>query len=716
MNHTLRRTVPRTSPALRCAVAGALAALGSTPLALAADAAAASAAGPASGDGLETIVVTAQKVEEDLQRTAAAVTALTGDFLVSAGLYDIRAVQNSMPSVRFQAENASTELYVRGIGSTLDLPNIEPPTAFNFNGIYVPREGTSIGLFDVARVELLPGPQGTLYGRAALGGTVNVEFNRPSRELETSVMLEAGNYSMVHGTIAQNFPLTDTFALRGAFDYIEHDGYLETGADSKRDYAGRLSGLWEPSDDLSVYVWGHGAKKEGRSPNLVRRGYNDGQFDGDPNAFNTSDPWDDRIDPGAPTNSPQDYTSWTVGAQVDYDLGGATLTWLPGYFSLDWAADYWLENIPAFLSANYSQVTQELRLTSDAGADAPLHWIAGLYGYRVNNDGDFIVGGFPLAQIDHNRLEGLALFGQATYSVTEVLRVTAGGRLSWDQRSGDGRTGTNVPFDADESYDNVDWKLGVEYDIAAASMAYATVQTGYQPGTYNMFPATPQQSNLVDSAELTAYTLGIKNRFLGDRLQLNNELFYYDYRDLLVQSFNLNTFLLTTFNAAKARVWGNQLDILYAPVDDGRLNLSVGYLNPEYREFDIPAGVNIGLPNRDFSGYPLQYAPEWTVTAGYQHDFHFGPGYLRGRLETRYEDEFWGTFAQYRGTQQESYFKTDASLTYFASDDRWSAGLWVRNIEDVAVISATTTGQFGPYGNSFLEPPRTYGVRFTLKL
>ncbi len=151
----------------------------------------------AEGAGLEVITVTAQKVSEDLQKTAAAITAISGDVLVSAGVYDIRGVQNLMPSVRFQAENASTELYIRGVGSTLDLPNIEPPNAFNFNGVYIPREGTSVGLFDISSIELLPGPQGTLYGRAALGGAVNVEFNRPTQELETSGVLEVGDYSLL---------------------------------------------------------------------------------------------------------------------------------------------------------------------------------------------------------------------------------------------------------------------------------------------------------------------------------------------------------------------------------------------------------------------------------------------------------------------------------------------------------------------------------------
>ena len=446
----------------------------------------------------------------------------------------------------------------------------------------------------------------------------------------------------------------------------------QTGADSQEDYAGRLSALYAPTDDLDVYVWLHGAKKDGKSPNLVRRGFNDGTFDGNPNAFNTSDPWDDRIDPGAPTASPQDFENMVLGAQVDWDLGDARLTYIPGYFYLDWAADYWLENIPALLTAHYNQVTNELRLASDT--DSKLQWLGGLYAYQVTNSGDFIVGGFPLSQISRNRLEGYAAFGEATYSLTDAVRVTAGGRFSWDQREGEGQTAFGVPFSADEDYDNVDWKLGVEMDLGADAMVYATIQTGYQPGTYNAFPATPEQSNLVQSATMTAYTTGIKSRFLDDRLQVNNELFYYDYEDLLVQSFNLNTALLTTFNAAQTTIWGNQLDVLFAPTGRDRLNLSVGYLNAEYDDFIVPDEVNMGIPNRDFGGYPLQNAPEWTVSAGYQHEFPVGPGRLLARLETRYEDSFWGTFAQFRGTEQQDYFKTDASVTYYAPDDRWSLG------------------------------------------
>ena len=128
---------------------------------------------------------------------------------------------------------------------------------------------------------------------------------------------------------------------------------------------------------------------------------------------------------------------------------------------------------------------------------------------------------------------------------------------------------------------------------------------------------------------MTAYTAGLKSRFLDDRLQVNDEVFYYDYEDLLVQSFNLNTAILTTFNAEQTTIWGNQLDLLFVPTGRDRLNLTLGYLNAEYDDFVVPDGVNIGIPNRDFGGYPLQNAPEWTVSAGYQHEFPLGPGRLR---------------------------------------------------------------------------------------
>jgi iron complex outermembrane receptor protein len=254
------------------------------------------------------------------------------------------------------------------------------------------------------------------------------------------------------------------------------------------------------------------------------------------------------------------------GAELSVGLANnRTLTWVPGWFELDWRND----------------------------PDARWQRLAGLYLYRMTNYRDFIVGGVPLTR--------------------------------------------------------------------------------------------------VAPAKLVAYTLGSKNRFCDGRLQANLELFRYDYRDLFVRSFNLNTALLTTFNAALTDIDGAQLDLQFL--------------------FTVPADINIGTPVRDYAGSPLQYAPEWTVSLGYRHDVPLGPGFLRFAADTRYESAFWGTFTLARGTRQDAHFKSNASVTWSSDDERWSLGLWMRNIEDEAVLAATTTGQFGPYADAFLEPPRSWGAR-----
>jgi iron complex outermembrane recepter protein len=657
----------------------------------------------ASSAGLEEVIVTAQKKAENLQRTAVAITSISGDALVAAGANDIYAAQNLMPSVRFQTEGASTEIYVRGVGSTVDLPNNEPPVAFNFNGAYVPREGTSVGFYDIDRIELLPGPQGTLYGRSSLGGAINVSFNRPANEQYTKFSFEAGNYSLFHGTLIENLPLTDKLAVRGAFDYVTNDGYLTSGADSLEDWATRLSALYQATDDLTVYVWGSLAEKHGVPSNLVGKGDNNHTGVGDQNAYDTSNPWNDA---GAEAGS-QTYNNKMIGGQVDYRFSnGATLTYIPSYFYLDWASNYWIENVPAFLTAHYNQISNELRLANVSGK---WNWLAGVYQYGVTNSGLFEIGGFPVIDVTRNRSEGVAAFGQATYSWTDSLRTIVGGRFSHDKRSGEGLTSFGVPFSADQDYNHADWKVGVEYDLRAATMAYATVQTAYQPGSYNTFPNTAAESNFVQSAKLTAYSAGIKNRSFDEHLQVNNEVFYYDYKNLFAQSTNLGTGLLTTFNAKKVEVYGDQLDVLFQPTSVDRLNISVGYLHGRNIDFTIPEDINVGTSVRNFGGYQLSNAPDWTVSGGYQHDVHIGSGYLRARADSRYEDSFWGDYAHTRGTHQNPYFKTDVSLTYYASSS-WSAGLWVKNISNVAVQSATAGG-LGNWGATFLEPPRTFGVR-----
>ena len=673
------------------------------------------------------VIVTAHKQKQNLQETPAAITAISGAALEAEGVGDIRAVEEFVPSVRFQQEGASTEIYIRGVGSTLDFPQIDPPTSLNFNGIYIPREGTSVGLYDVDQIEVLPGPQGTLYGRSTLGGAVNVNFRRPTQERETSALVEAGNYDLLHTDLVQNVPVGRTLAFRGAIDYTSRNGYMTSGADSAKDFGGRLSLLYTPSSALTAYLWGATANLGGSPPNLVPKGVNPANGALSPNQFLNNNPWDDqfpasyasKLPMGQPQAEHWGYNNKMVGAQVDYKFGGnLTLTYIPSYLTLLSSPDYWLGAFPANKTDRYEQTTHELRL---AGAGSRLNWLAGLYAYRLVSHGTFVFDGFSLATgvpvniVDHNRIQGTAAFGQGTASISDHFRVTAGGRFSIDDRDGAGRYANGAelsPYTYGHNFNHFDFKLGEDYDVAPHVMLYTSVQTGYQPGTFNAYASTPQSSNAVDSSSMTAYTTGVKSRLLDDRLQLNDELFYYDYRDLFASAYDTVTQRTQTFNAQKVEIYGNQIDVVYKPTADDQFNISNGYLHARNKDFELPDGT------ANYDGYQLQYAPDWTISAGYFHDFQLGHGYLRAQASTRYESPFYADFNHTPGGRQRPYTKSDASLTYNVASGRWSIGAWVKNIENVAVIAATAGGSnlpFNPDGaTAFLEAPRTFGLRFTL--
>jgi iron complex outermembrane receptor protein len=688
------------------------------------------AALPTPGDAtLPLVIVTANKQAQSEQSISGAVTAFSGEALVAAGATDIRAVQELLPLVRFQQQNLATEIYIRGVGSTLDFPQIESPTSFNVNGVTIPREATSVPLYDIDTLEVLPGPQGTLYGRSTLGGAVNVNFRRPSHETESHAMFEAGNYGLTHVSVVQNLPLADAAALRAAVDYQAHEGYQASGADAQHDLAARLSARLEPAANVDVYAWGSMVSKDGHPPNLVVKGVNPASGKLDPDAYLNSSAWNDAIPPpygsalpfGQPRAEHQSYSNVMLGGQADMRLsGGTTVTWIPSYLDLASSPDYWLGAFPGNETNNYRQFTNELRA---AGAGPGVDWIGGLYAYHLDSNGSFTFGGFtpetgfPVSIVDRNRIEGEALFGQATLAATKRLRTVIGGRLSLDDRIGQGRyaDGTGLaPFNYARSFRHADYKLGVEYDLAPATLLYLATQTGYQPGTFNAYASSAASSNAIDPARLTAYTAGFKSRAMGDRLQINDEVFYDDYHGLFASSYNTVLNSNQTFNAQLVRIAGDQLDVQFKPAAADRFDAGLGYLHARNVRFELPDGT------ANFDGLQLQYAPDWTITLHASHDFALARGHLRVLAGSRYEDSFFADFRHTPGGRQQASIKSDASLTYRSDRGGWSLGLWVDNIENAAVIAATAAGSNIPPlstgATAFVEPPRTFGLRATWDL
>jgi len=686
-------------------------------------------AGGSPAGALGDIVVTANKQSQTLQRTPVAITAISGTELVQKGITDIRAVQAFVPSVRFQLQSSTTEIYIRGVGATQDHAQFDPPTSVYFNGIYMPREVASTPFYDISQIEVLPGPQGTLYGRSSLGGVVTVNFARPTHQYESDLVMEAGNYSLAHLTATQNVPITDTLAVRGSFDFNRHSGYLTSGAESKDDWSGRLSLLYTPTDRISAYLWGMITDVNGRSTNAVAIGVRpDGTLD--PGTFLNSNPWNDLLPASVLAQSPfgqpkaqrTSYENHIFGGEFSVGLNdNLTLTYIPSYLKFFASDRFGLSGLPNIQDIHFEQTTHELRLAGKAGWGS---WLLGAYGYYMTSSGHFYVGtydftGIPVTEIDHNRLKGAAVFGQTTINITRSLRATIGARYGADDRTGRGPypVGAGLAeYNFSKSYHRFDYKAGIDYDIAPHILVYAAIQTGFQPGTFNTFAnpgSTDGKADPVAPAKLTAYTAGFKSRLLDGKLQFNSEFFYYDYKGLFATAYNAFLSQTQAFNAKKTQIYGNQTDIVIKPSSQDQINFSLGYLHARYKSFTLPDG------SANFDGNQLQFAPNWTISGGYYHDFDLPTGYIRASATSRYESKFYADYAHTPGTRQKPYAKVDASITYYDNGGRWSLGLWGKNLTNIPVIAAAGSGSSFPAnpnaGTAYLEDPRTYGVRATLK-
>ena len=200
---------------------------------------------------LAEIVVTSLKISQTAQSVPAAVTAVNGDELDKLGVTDLQSLAALVPSLQINTIRTQASITFRGVGQTLNSPNADPQNAVNLNGLYVPMEMSGVSFYDVERAEVVPGPQGTLYGHNATGGVVNVITKRPGTEYGGEGFVEYGNYQTVHAFAALDVPVNDQFAVRGALNVLSHNGYYNNGEDDADSKAGRLTGVWKPSADTS---------------------------------------------------------------------------------------------------------------------------------------------------------------------------------------------------------------------------------------------------------------------------------------------------------------------------------------------------------------------------------------------------------------------------------------------------------------------------------
>jgi iron complex outermembrane recepter protein len=670
-------------------------------------------------DSLVEIVVTAQKRAEDLQKIPAAISAETGNVLVEQGVTDVRGLGQLFPAIELGQDYIYTQIDIRGVGANNDAPALDPAIAFNIDGVYQSRDyGTYGAFYDIDRVEVLRGPQGTLYGRNATGGSINLVTNKPVDTFKAAADLDLGNYDSKRAFGMLNVPVNDELAVRGAVQYSSHNGYLSSGFNDQDSMAGRLQALFKPNSDFSLLVGADYFYDHSLGAHTVI---------GRPFVM-PSNPYFDRASSGGYFS---DFKSWSFHSQFDWNLGGAMLTDILAFKRVDIDTTDPVVGVFATTVSTDKSYSNELRLASVADPKNPWSWVAGIYLFKETDYvyQDYFNPFFASITINPDIAEKSgALFGQATYAIRDGLRLTAGLRYSDDTKTANGQDQIfipalpfpvgNIPDDFNQTWHHVDWKVGIDTDLTPTSLLYANIATGYLEGGFNLGSTVGLLPNF-QPEKLTAYTVGSKNRLFDNRFQVNVEAFYYDYKDYIVSEYltagaAAGDFAL--YNADKTRIFGGEIETQWLITRQDLFSLNLALLHAEYTDFHLPVASN-GLT--DLSGYTAMKSPAVSIQAGYQHTWNIASGgEVRAGVTTHFDSSYWTLFDHSSGSAQPSYTKTNLVLTYSSPGNKWHVQAYGDNLENSAVISTAAPANSSSAGVPWahLEPPRTYGVRFGFNL
>ncbi len=694
-------------------------------------------AAPASSGGtLQEVVVTAERRESTVQRTAATVDVVGNAQLQRQRIVQLTDLNSVLLDTQIVNIVSSTQVTIRGIGSNFVDPRADPSVATSVNGLFFDRSlPLGFSFLDVARVEDLEGPQGTLYGRNALAGAINIITNQPTQKFGGMVQATGGNLRENDFTGVLNLPLTDDLAVRVAYDRNRRDGYIGGYYNDINNDTSRISARWTPTDKLTVFaeadyinVGGHGGATTAYpcSPSqayvlydpltCVATGFRSGAIStqGREGSFVSSDQ-----------------------VHVDYNLGWATLTSISGFVGTHGRnadtpnGSAFVENVE---NDDYDY-SEEVRLS---GHDTASHrggftWQVGVYLFdSTGNYRQQVVGPTrlpPTGDLIFSKLpeSSEAGYAQATYGITNSLRLTGGLRYTHDFK-GIASESTNfvgtVDNRASSKNSKVNYKVGLEYDLALGKLLYGTVSSGYVSGGANGgSPNVPLASFVAPSVfqpeTLTAYEVGSKNRFLGNRLQLNGDLYYYDFSNFqylypsLVQGEG-SVDALSIQNAASATAYGVELNAEFALTPDDRLSASFAYAHARFGPLVLdsyapPFGpaFAVSVP----SGSAIPNDPNESALVGYEHTWRLGGASTitagaNTHVSSRYLDVV-GSIDPY--DFQKAYAMTDASIAYNFLDN-YTVRLFAKNLENVPV---NVYGQGATFHLYTIESPRTYGVTVT---
>jgi iron complex outermembrane receptor protein len=689
---------------------------------------------------LQEITVTAQRREENQQRVPIEIHAVDASTALAMGIDDTQDLGKLVPGLTYMRNTTNGLIFLRGVGAPTGAPGTESPIATYMDGVYIASmSGNMLSLGGIERVEVDNGPQGTLFGRNALGGAIQIITKDPRSHPSFDGYVGYGNYGTTDVSLYGTTPVTDTLAVSAAFDDThQQDGWgtnLYNGDPSYRpeNLDARVKALWTPDDKTRISAWFYFDRltdSSGAATSFLHGSVGgDGISTAQPDFYNVNE------------NLQSEYTNREYVASVkgEHEFSWARFTSISGYNYLRSIDLIDLDAVPISISEQnpnrlFSEAyTQELQLASLPSS--PITWIGGLFYYynvsgvdpaRVLGTGVHSVCGPTCTYYDINTrplTHSAAGYAQATAPITQRLRLTGGVRFTRDIRHvvGEYDASTGVAYgagDQEKGWSNVSYRGALDFDITESILAYASFSTGFNSGYFNGgAPAQPA----VNPAKIGDAEVGIKSEFLNRRARVNVSGFHYDYDNIVlkqVQSFG--TILL--LNAAKAELYGADVTFDFVPTNRLTFHGAFETLHSEFTSFP-GAPLTVQLPNGrnqtivgNLTGQQLFIAPAFTGSVGAEYSMPSPVGTFVFASSYQYNGGFnWNGTANADGTpngriREHSYDLLNTSLMWTSLDGRWSLRGWGKNITSTKYHAFVQTNANGDTYSP--GPPATYGITF----
>lgn len=704
---------------------------------------------------IEELVVTAQKREQALQDVAGAISAIGEDAIADRGIRSVQDLQYQAPSLQAGTGFNSTVIFIRGVGQTVGQPGV----AMHIDGVYQARSlQTALSQADLARVEILRGPQGTLYGRNATAGAVNFITNEPTDQFEGNATAGYGNFDSLRVQGVVNVPVSERLRTRLVADYADQgEGFIKNVIPGNPDLgaiktlSGRLRLQYDFTENGVADLTLFGMKQEGVGDYLLLHNF--------PTAAAIAknpylagvivpfEPWRT----SANKQSARDAESHGATLALTWNIGDDTvLKSISNFTRYNYTNDYdadgtQLDIFPSQNRLNARTITQEVNLS---GVKGPLDWLVGAY-VLDDKAQSFTRYGFPLGLAPSvgafagpirgsainivtapYKITSYAAFADGTYRLTDRLRVLAGVRYSVEEQD---RVGWNLvgPIGvlpggpvllpilnncsacyAQAKFQAFTPRGGLQFDLddAGDNNVYFIVSKGFKSGGINAAPdVTPYAPE-----KLLAYEAGLKTRLFDRKVIFNATAFYYDYTDFQLSQIIGLVGRIT--NASAATVKGLEFETAWSPDDHWTLNANLSLLDAKYDAFLNTDGLDPARGVQNLAGKRLNYSPKASGNIGVQYRTDTQPyGTLTGRAELYMTSAFYFREFNLPLDAQESYARLNLTAIWESPDERYRVRGWITNVTNEAYLS--TLGTSDNFGARYVNwaPPRQYGLELTTK-